>query len=273
MIVLSQKNMLKSEKFLNLCKRVLTDTVYNEQMREKFFVNPKNISEKEVDLVIKKNIENSSLNGEIWPERAHTMIGIKRLDNLHFCIKEVIKNKISGDFIETGVWRGGASIFMKLVLNEYDVKDKNVYVADSFRGLPPPNPKIYPKDQDDEMFKEDFLRVSKKEVQNNFRKYRVLDEHVKFMEGWFEETTKNPPFEKLSILRLDGDMYGSTWSVLMNLYAKLSVGGFVIIDDFGLPNCKAAVDDFREKFHISEPMIKIDWAGSFWKKEVDLVIN
>jgi len=59
----------------------------------------------------------------------------------------------------------------------------------------------------------------------------------------------------------------------MNLYTKLSVGGFVISDDYGLPNCKAAVDDFREKFHISEPMIKIDWAGSFWKKEVDLVIN
>lgn len=261
------------KKYLNFCKRVLTDTVYDEKIREKFFKNPKSITEKEWNFVFKNKIEESSLNGNFWPERAHTMIGMKRLDNLQFCVEEVIKNKIKGDFIETGVWRGGASIFMKLILNEYNVKYKDVYVADSFKGLPPPKPDIYPKDYGDTLFKEDFLRVSKNKVKDNFRKYKVLDDRVKFLEGWFEETTINPPFEKLSILRVDGDMYSSTWSVLINLYNKLSIGGFLIIDDYGLPTCKAAVDDFREKFSVPESMIEIDWTGRFWKKTTDLKIN
>ncbi len=50
---------------------------------------------------------NAKREGRIWPSRAHTMIGMARLDNLQYCIEEVIRNEIPGDLIETGVWRGG----------------------------------------------------------------------------------------------------------------------------------------------------------------------
>ncbi len=252
--------------YLNFCKRVLTDTVYDDSLQERFFTDPKGISESEMISVLNLKADVPSTVGNFWPQRAHTMIGLKRLDNLQLCLEDVLQNNIPGDFIETGVWRGGASIFMRLLLKEYKIKDRTVYVADSFEGLPKPDLSRYPADENDTHYKEDFLRVSLEEVKNNFKKYGVLDGQVKFLKGWFKDTTKNPPFEKLSILRLDGDMYGSTWEVLENLYDKLFSGGYVIIDDYALSGCRSAVNDFRFKNNIQDPIQTIDWSSIFWKK-------
>jgi O-methyltransferase len=90
---------------------------------------------------------------------------------------------------------------------------------------------------------------------------------VKFLVGWFKDTLPNTPIEKLALLRLDGDMYESTMDALTHLYSKLSIGGYIIIDDWGaVPACKNAVIDFRTKFNISEEIIPIDWSGVYWKK-------
>ncbi len=78
--------------------------------------------------------------GGIWPTHAHTMIGIPRLENLQWCVEDVLKNRIPGDLIETGVWRGGASIFMRGILKAYGITDRRVWVADSFEGLPKADP-------------------------------------------------------------------------------------------------------------------------------------
>jgi hypothetical protein len=78
------------------------------------------------------------------------------------------------------------------------------------------------------------LAVSRDEVENNFRKYSLLDDKVVFLQGWFKDTLPNAPIEKLCVLRLDGDMYGSTIEALLNLYPRLSKGGFCIIDDYAL---------------------------------------
>jgi O-methyltransferase len=77
--------------------------------------------------------------GKGWPAEAETMIGLKRLDNLHACIDAVIQDQIPGDFIETGVWRGGACIFMRAALNVYGDQVRKIWVADSFEGLPKPD--------------------------------------------------------------------------------------------------------------------------------------
>src|SRR5437762_1174972 len=63
------------------------------------------------------------LEGRDWPPTAHTMIGLKRLDNLQFCIEDVLARGVPGDLMETGVWRGGASIFMRGVLKAHGVGD------------------------------------------------------------------------------------------------------------------------------------------------------
>ena len=202
--------------------------------------------------------------GQYWPERAHTMIGRKRLLNLRTVIERVIADEIPGDLIETGVWRGGASIFIKGVLAAHGIEDRKVFVADSFAGLPPPDPR-YPADSGDTHTDINYLRVSKATVAENFKRYDLLDESVVFLEGFFEDTLPNAPIEKLSVLRLDGDMYSSTVQALESLYDKVSPGGFVVVDDYALPGCQQAIDEFRATRDIDAPLNKVDWTGVWWR--------
>jgi len=207
------------------------------------------------------------IEGRIWPVAAHTMIGLKRLDNLEFCVEEVITNGVVGDLIETGVWRGGATIFMRAVLKAYRVTDRCVWVADSFEGLPPPDPRKYPHDAGDNLHEARELAVLLEEVKANFEKYDLLDDRVRFLKGWFRDTLPVAPIARLAVLRLDGDMYESTMDALINLYPKLSDGGYVIIDDYGaIPACRYAVQDYRSANGITEKIRDIDWTGVFWQK-------
>jgi O-methyltransferase len=205
--------------------------------------------------------------GRDWPADADTMVGLKRLDNLQFCIEQVLRDEVPGDFIETGVWRGGSCIFMRAALQAYQDSSRQVWVADSFEGLPKPDGRFEQDRGDRHWKKRDQLGISLDQVQANFSRYGLLDDRVRFLEGWFKDTLPTAPIEKLAILRLDGDLYSSTMDALVNLYPKLSVGGYVIIDDFGaLEVCRKAVDDFRANQHIDAPLTVIDWTGAFWKK-------
>jgi O-methyltransferase len=202
-----------------------------------------------------------------WPMFAHTMIGRLRMNNLHQCMQIVMDENIEGDFIETGVWRGGACIFMRGFLKAYGVTNRRVWVADSFEGLPAPDLVNYPADKGLMLHSVDVLRVSLEQVQNNFRKYDLLDEQVCFLKGWFKDTLPTAPIEKIAVARLDGDMYSSTMESLMSLYPKISNAGFIIIDDyFAVPQCRKAVTDFRDQLGIDDPIEKIDWTGVFWRK-------
>jgi hypothetical protein len=205
--------------------------------------------------------------GKGWPVHADTMIGLKRLDHLQFCVETAIRENVEGDLIETGVWRGGACIFMRAVLAAHGIEDRKVYVADSFEGLPKPEVEEFPDDKGDTHYLHPFLAVSQAEVENNFKRYGLLDSQVVFLKGWFKDTLPHAPIEKLAVLRLDGDMYGSTMHALANLYPKLSKSGFCIIDDYGLPACKKAVDDFRAQKGIRAEVKTVDWLAKYWRKE------
>jgi len=205
--------------------------------------------------------------GQDWPLMAHTMIGLKRLNNIEFCATDVIQSGIEGDFIETGVWRGGAVIFMRSILKAFKIADRTVWVADSFNGLPPPNAALYPADKGVHLENVRFLKISLDTVRKNFRKYGLLDDQVKFLKGWFRDTLSNAPIRKLSLLRLDGDLYESTMNVLVALYPKLSIGGYVIIDDYiAFPSCFKAVHDYRKYHNVTDEIVTIDSTGVFWKK-------
>jgi O-methyltransferase len=205
--------------------------------------------------------------GREWPPEADTMIGLKRLENLQYCVTEVIRKDVPGDFIETGVWRGGASIFMRALLKVYGDQTRLVWVADSFEGLPKPDGR-YQQDEGDRFWEINHtLAVPLEQVQANFARYGLLDQQVRFLVGWFKDTLPTAPISQLAVLRLDGDMYSSTMDALQSLYHRLSLGGYVIIDDYGaVPNCKQAVDDFRSDHKITEQMHQIDWTGVFWEK-------
>jgi O-methyltransferase/8-demethyl-8-(2,3-dimethoxy-alpha-L-rhamnosyl)tetracenomycin-C 4'-O-methyltransferase len=140
-----------------------------------------------------------------------------------------------------------------------------VFVADSFAGLPPPDADSFPADTGDIHHTFDPLAVSRSQVEDNFRRYGLLDDRVVFLEGWFKDTLPQAPIDQIAVLRLDGDMYESTIQALDALYHKVSYGGFVIVDDYVLPPCAQAITDFRAKHGIGSTILPIDGSGVWWR--------
>jgi O-methyltransferase len=202
-------------------------------------------------------------------ELSHTMIGKKRLDNIQYCMETVINEDIPGDMIETGIWRGGATIFMRGVLAAYGITERFVWAADSFEGVPAPT------HQEDAGFDISasvlpVLAVSLEQVMDLFERYGLLDGQVNFVHGWFKDSLVKAPIEKLSVLRLDGDLYESTMDALNPLFGKVSQGGFIIVDDYySCPPCKRAIDEFRSNNSISDELVQIDVQSVFWRKSSD----
>jgi O-methyltransferase len=205
--------------------------------------------------------------GRDWPADADTMIGLKRLDNLQFCIEQVLRDGVPGHLIETGVWRGGACIFMRAALKAYGDSTREVWVADSFEGLPKPDGRYEEDEGDSHSLLNEYLGVPLDQVKANFARFELLDDRVRFLKGWFKDTLPTAPINKIAILRLDCDMYSSTMDSLQNLYPRVSAGGYVIVDDYGgIDACRRAVDDFRRTLEIQTPLIPIDWSGIYWRK-------
>lgn len=204
--------------------------------------------------------------GKDWPVYAQTMVGLKRLENVRECVETALADGVSGDLIEAGCWRGGVAIMMRGVLRAYGVEDRVVWAADSFAGLPEPDERRYPADAGDRGHTVEELAVSIDEVRDNFRRYDLLDDQVKLLEGWFNETLPSVRDRRWAVVRLDGDLYESTMDGLVNLYPGLSLGGYLIVDDYGFDNCRAAVEDYRREHGITDEIQRVDWTGAFWRR-------
>jgi O-methyltransferase len=207
--------------------------------------------------------------GRDWPARADSMIGLRRMDNIQECIETVIRDGVPGDLIETGVWRGGATIFMRGVLKAHGDLERTVWAADSFEGLPPPDAARYPADEGDTFYKVDGLAVGVDQVRHNFERYGLLDDQVRFLVGWFKDTLPRAPIDQLAVMRLDGDLYESTWQAIEALYPKLAPGGFCIVDDYGdlVAQCQRAIHDYRDAHGITEEIVDVDGFGAYWRKD------
>jgi len=207
--------------------------------------------------------------GRDWPFFGYTMVGHRRLDNVRFCVEDVLKNNIPGDLIETGVWRGGTAIFMRAILKSHEVTDRTVWLADSFEGMPKPNTEAHGSDAGDDLSHVSHLRVSLEQVKANLARFGLLDDRVRFLKGWFRDTLPGAPIEKLAILRLDADLYDSTMDALRALYHRVSPGGYVIVDDYqSWRSCRKAVTDFRAEHGIDAEIRVIDQDGAYWQVPV-----
>jgi hypothetical protein len=244
-----------AELYLELLKRCLTRTLYDDDQ-----------TIDRTGQIVPRNPRLRAM-GRDWPSEAETMIGLQRMDNLQACVTDVLRRGVPGDLIETGVWRGGATIFMRAILCAYDVTDRTVWAADSFAGLPPADPDQYPADVGSVLHKIETLAVGLEEVKANFVRYGLLDDRVRFLAGWFRDTLPEAPIERIAVLRLDGDMYESTMVALRALYPKLSVGGYVIVDDWILHRCRQAVTEFRAEHGIDEEIREIDGSGVYWRRD------
>lgn len=256
-----------SDLYLDLMKKILINTIYEDDG-----FNAEQLK------VVKYDRQRRE-NGADIPVQAHTMIGKYRLDNIQACMEDIITHQVPGDLIEAGAGRGGATIFMKAVLKAHGDNSRKVFVADSFEGMD--NFKSTPYKNKEDIIKAEnellnlfhetstvSLNVSVEQVKSNFEKYGLLDDRVIFVKGWFKDSLHKADIGKLSLIRLDADMYSSTIDAIVALYPKLSTDGYIIIDDYYIfPVCKAAVDDYRKEHNITDPIIRADdWNAAYWKK-------
>jgi len=239
--------------YLDLMKRVLTNVIYRDP--------PVNWNgQGDYDIARRRD-------GSDIPSVAHTMVGLARLDNVQYCLERVLADDVPGDFIETGVWRGGTCIFARAILRAYGVTDRQVWVADSFAGMPRTQTDSHPLDRRLQLHREnDVIAVSAETVAANFERYDLLDEQVRFLKGWFRDSLPDAPISRLSVLRLDGDLYESTMDALNSLYPRLSPGGFTIVDDYHIRACREAVHEYRDQHGITEPLEQIDDYSVYWRR-------
>jgi hypothetical protein len=236
-----------SDRYLSLLARCLTRELFLDQ------------DEPGVDPAVRAE-------GRDWPPTAETMVGRARLEHVVRCARTVIDEGVPGDFAECGIWRGGVVALLRASLDAFGDTDRHVWGADSFDGLPPPDPGRYPADEGYDWSAVDALKVTADDVRANLARYDLLDERVHLLEGWFEDTLPSAPIDRLALLRVDGDLYQSTMDVLTALEPKVSPGGFVIIDDYnGWEPCRQAVDDYRAARGIDAPLEPVDWVAVAWR--------
>jgi hypothetical protein len=211
----------------------------------------------------------------------HTMISYERAVTLYQQVRHLELNGIEGALVECGVWKGGASALMALANIEHGSKRRELFLFDSFQGLPEPTK----RDGAAVMAKAQRLagrnlsgsgalepigwdRASRRDCEEIFRTVGYPAEHVHYHEGWFQETLpRTTGIGAVALLRLDGDWYESTKVCLEILYPKVVPGGFVVIDDYGHhEGCREAVDEYRREHGIREFLHHIDTTGRYWIK-------
>lgn len=271
--------------YLDLLKRSLLNEIYLDDELRLLYLRDCLTGEDEFDYWVLHDIrtarsdkyEDLKASRRIgqFPERkinrsgfSHTMMGRQRLDSLHACLDDIARRGVAGDLMECGVWRGGGCILMAGWLRAHEDLQRKLLVADSFEGLPPPT---HEQDAKLDLSKDKFpqLAVSDETVRDNFAAYGLLDDRRQiFLKGWFRDTLETAKTDKIALLRLDGDLYESTWDALSALYDRVSPGGIVIIDDYGaLPMCRKAVEDFFAARNEPVPSLtEIDWTGAYFMK-------
>jgi O-methyltransferase len=203
-----------------------------------------------------------------WPLHGLTMVGLNRLDDLQACVESVVRDEVPGDLIEAGAWRGGASILMRATLDSLGETGRTVHVADSFQGFPA-------ADELGDLNAIDFLAVPEEEVRAAFARFG-LERGVRLVPGFFEQTLPALAGTRWAVVRLDGDTYEATRTALEALYPGLATGGYLIVDDYGVmerQECRRAVDEFRARHGIEDPLEPVDWTCVRWRRTDDAPIE
>jgi O-methyltransferase len=100
------------------------------------------------------------------------------------------------------------------------------------------------------------------EVKQNLRDTGYQEDQVVFVKGKVEDTIPRDAPERISLLRLDTDWYESTYHELVHLYPRISVGGVLIIDDYGhWAGARQAMDQYIAENHAKLLLHRIDYTG------------
>ncbi|TKD53174.1 TylF/MycF/NovP-related O-methyltransferase [Sphingomonas baiyangensis] len=193
--------------------------------------------------------------------RPITLLRKGQLDLIEEAVLLMDELNVPGDFLEAGIWRGGAVLFMRALLEAYEIGGRRVFAADSFAGIP-----ANTRATNDPVDRwSDRWVASEAEVRANIARFGLLDERVVFVPGFFEQSLPAMGQQRFALIRLDSDSYDSVETSLEYLYPLVSKGGLVIIDDWHLPGCRQAVEDYRARHGITDPIQEHD-ANAIWSK-------
>jgi hypothetical protein len=209
--------------------------------------------------------------------KSFTMTSKERMYALYKAVEYVVKAKMPGDFVECGVWKGGSAMVMAHTLLALDIRDRKIYLYDTFSGMSEPeNVDVNIRDRSaKELMEEDRGKTSnvwacspEEEVRKNIFSTGYKKENMVFIRGKVEDTI--PAFipEKIALLRLDTDWYASTKHELIHLYPRLAPAGVLLIDDYGhWAGAKKAVDEY----FFDKPILlnRIDYTGRIGIKIAD----
>ena len=214
--------------------------------------------------------------------KSHTMLSKEALITLYQQVRHCQINSIEGSYVECGVWKGGAIGVIASAIKKYPSFPREIHCFDIFDDICEPDPLIDGDKALEDVFK--YGKVKSEELSGKLKPIKgvydpfgghgtikILEdliinrlkyprELLKIHKGWFQDTIPKiePNLGKIAILRLDGDWYSSTKVCLDYLYKHVSIGGFIIIDDYGCyEGCAKAVDEFRKNNNINDFMVTI----------------
>ena len=210
----------------------------------------------------------------------YTMTEQERIFGLIEAVRYLTKNKIKGDIIECGVWRGGSMLAIADVLMEMNDTDHNLYLFDTFEGMPPPseNDISYTNRTADELLLPDVDKTedliwaysSLNAVKKTMSLTNFPQTKIHYIKGKVEETLPLDSIGNICLLRLDTDWYESTKHELIHLYPKLIKGGVLIIDDYGFwKGARKAVDEYFTENNIPILLNRLDATGRIAIKAYD----
>lgn len=199
-----------------------------------------------------------------------TMTSPERVAALVEAVRYVARHAIPGAIVECGVWRGGSMMAVAQTLLEID-DSRELHLFDTFDGMPPPA--AADRDltgasaadlmaADSKQTGDVWARSPLTDVRRNLLGTGYPESRVRFVAGRVEETLPASAPERIAILRLDTDWYESTRHELVHLFPRLSVGGVLIIDDYGhWQGARLAVDEYLAETGARLLLNRIDATG------------
>jgi O-methyltransferase len=204
--------------------------------------------------------------------KSYTMTSPERIASLCNAVNYLVKNKIEGDFVECGVWRGGSTMAAIDTLVKAGDTSREIYLYDTFEGMSEPTEldKVFTGTGADELMKSSdkndatsvWCYSALEEVQQNVGTLKYPASKVHYVKGKVEDTIPQTIPQKIALLRLDTDWYESTAHELKHLYPLLVPGGVIIIDDYGhWEGARKAVDEYIEAEKLPLLLNRIDYTG------------
>jgi cephalosporin hydroxylase len=183
----------------------------------------------------------------------YAAMGRRRLEAVDEALSVVRNEKVIGDLIDLGTGRGGAAMYMRGYLDAHEIPNKRVWVADRFRVEPAAD---------------DPLDVARdlNTVRDGFDRFGLLDERVRFLLGEPAATLSEAPITTIAMIRIGPGLGAEIGAALDAIYPRIAFGGIVMIDAYDDPATRAAVDEFRNRRGIDDPLERRDWGVAVWRK-------